>query len=179
MIDGIINLIGKNARFLAIGLICLIVANAGFQFYTHKTTALTAWKGGGFGMYTEPHADGRTVWLEMRGNDGTVEMRVHPENEELRIWIDGVSLRGGAALQIISKQAEGLRYYPDKEKADALIKSVARIGWLDSITGGVAPKVGKTFKPEDIRVLVYDTVQNMQEKTLTRSKVFDTSDGGL
>ena len=178
MIDGIINIIDKNARLLAIVLITLIIANAGFQFYTHKTTALTAWKGGGFGMYTEPHADGRTVWLEMRGGNGTVEMRVYPENEELRAWVDGVSLRGGAALQIISSQAEGLRYFPDKQKADALIRSVARIGWLENITGGVAPKAGKTFKPEDISVQVYDTVQDMQAKTLTRSKVFDTLDGG-
>ncbi len=179
MVDGIIKLIGKNARLLVIALVGLIIANAGFQFYTHKTTALTAWKGGGFGMYTEPHADGRTVWLEMRGGNGTVEMRVYPENEELRIWIDGVSLRGGAALQIISSQAEKLRHFPDQQKADALIQNVARIGWLDSITGGVTPKAGKTFKPEDIRVMIYDTVQNMQAKILSRSMVFDTSGRGL
>ena len=61
--------IGKNAKVLATLLVVLVVVNVGLQFYTHKTTALTPWKGGGFGMYTEPHADNRTVWLEMRSGD--------------------------------------------------------------------------------------------------------------
>lgn len=178
MIDRFINLIGKNVKLLAIALVVLIVANVCFQFYTHKTTALTPWKGGGFGMYTEPHADGRTVWLEMQGTGGVAQMRVYPENEGIRAWIDGVSLRGGAALSTISRQAAGLRHFPDDRQANALIQSAARIGWLDQLTGGVKPKEGATFKPEDIRVIVYENMQDMQASKLKRRLIFAMPSGG-
>ncbi len=179
MFDRFINLIGRHAKLLATALVVLIVVNVCFQFYTHKTTALTPWKGGGFGMYTEPHADGRTVWLEMQGLNGVVQMRVYPENEIIRTWIDGVSLGGGKALNVISNQAAGLRHSPDHKKANALAHSAARIGWLDQLTGGVKPKEGATFKPEDIRVIVYENMQDMEAAKLTRRLVFSTSGGGI
>jgi hypothetical protein len=178
LIDRFINLIGINAKLLATALVVLIIANVCFQFYTHKTTTLTPWKGGGFGMYTEPHADGRTVWLEMQGASGVVQMRVYPENEIIRAWIDGVSLGGGKALSAISNQAAGLRHFPDDKKANALVQSAAHIGWLDQITGGIKPKEGATFKPEDIRVIVYENMQEMRAAKLKRRLVFSTSDGG-
>lgn len=179
MIDGIINSIGRHAKLLAMLLVGLIVVNVFFQFYTHKTTALTAWKGGGFGMYTVPHPDGRTIWLEMQGKDGVAEIRVYPENENLREWINGVSLRGGAVLQAITTQAALMRYFPDEQKAAALIDRVARIRWLDSFTGGISPKDGETFKPEDIHIRVYDNVQDMQAGTIKRVIVLDTSAGAV
>jgi hypothetical protein len=178
LIDGFINLIGKHAKLLAVVLVVLVVANVCFQFYTHKTTALTPWKGGGFGMYTEPHADGRTVWLEMQGASSVVQMRVYPENEIIRAWIDGVSLGGGKALSTISNQAAGLRHFPNEKKANELVQSAARIGWLDQITGGVKPKDGATFKPEDIRVIVYENLQDMNAAKLKRRLVFEMPDGG-
>ena len=160
-------------------LIVLIVGNVFFQFYIHKTTALTAWKGGGFGMYTMPHVDGRTVWLELQGDSGTVEIRIYPENRQLREWINGVSLRGGAALQTISTQAESLRYFPDIQRANALIGSVARIRWLNSFTNGITPIDGQTFRSEDIRLRVYDNVQDMRAGILKRVIVLDTSAGHI
>ena len=177
MVDRFINLIGRNAKSLATVLICLIITNVFFQFFTHKTTALTAWKGGGFGMYTAPHPDGRAVWLELQGQDGFVEIRVYPENEDLRNWINGVSLQGGAALRTITTQASLLRYFPDEKNAISLIDSVARIRWLSSLTKGISPKEGQTFKPEDIHVRVYDKVQDMQSGTIKRVIVLDTSAG--
>ena len=177
MVDRFVNLIGRNAKLLATMLICLIIANVIFQFFTHKTTALTAWKGGGFGMYTAPHPDGRTVWLELQGLGGSVEIRVYPENEELRSWINGVSLQGGAALRTITTQAKSLRHYPDEKKATALIDSVARIKWLDSFTKGVTPKESQTFKPEDIHIRVYEKVQDMQSGVIKRVIILDTSAG--
>ena len=60
---------GRNARMLIVGLAVVVAANVLFQAYTHKTTPLLAWKGGGFGMYTEPHAEDRSVWLRFNGTD--------------------------------------------------------------------------------------------------------------
>lgn len=177
MIDGFINLIGRNAKLLATLLAVLIVANVCIQFYTHRTTALTAWKGGGFGMYIAPHADGRTVWLELQGANGVAQLRLYPENEGIRRWIDGVSLRGGVTLQKITNQAAGLRHYPRMKDANALIASAARIGWLDDLTGGITPKEGKVFKPADIRILVYENYQDMRVGTLNRRIIFTSSIG--
>lgn len=179
MIDGIISLIGRNAKPLTAFLVGLIIANVCFQFYTHKTTALTPWKGGGFGMYTETHVDNRTVWLEFEGANGTTQLRIYPENEGIRTWVEGVSLKGGTVLQSITNQAAGLRYYPGSKDADALIASASRIGWLQELTSDVTPKDGKTFKSDDIRVLIYENIQDMQAGVLKRRIVFATSAGGV
>jgi hypothetical protein len=178
VIDGILNLIGKQAKILSMALVVLVVANVVFQFYTHKTTALTPWKGGGFGMYTETHVDNRTVWLTLEGSNGIAEIRVYPENDGIRTWIEGVSLKGGKTLQSISNQAAALRYFPNKTAVTELVHSASAIGWLDMFTGGVIPKEGQTFKPSDIRVMVYETMQDMASQTFKRRIVYASEVGG-
>ena len=130
-------------------------------------------------MYTETHVDNRTVWLEMQGVDGIVHLRVYPEHDGIRTWVEGVSLKGGVVLQGITNQAAGLRFFPNDADANRLVNSVAGIGWLDSLTGGVTPKEGQTFKPSDIRVLVYETLQDMRAGTLKRRIVYATEAGGV
>ncbi len=170
--------IGKNAKLLAVLLVILVTANVGFQFYTHKTTALTPWKGGGFGMYTEPHADSRTVWLEMRSGGELAQMRLYPENQVIANWQGGISLKGGQFLQGITDKAAKLRFYPTKKDADEIITLASRTAWLDDLTGGVQPKIGNAFLPNDMRIVIYENAQDMYAKNVTRRIVFETQMGG-
>jgi len=178
LITALINFIGRQAKVLAALLTLVVIANVGWQFYSHKTTTLTPWKGGGFGMYTAPHPDTRSVWLEMDGVTDRAQMRIYPRNRDLHDWIDGVSLRGGAVLRDISLKGASMRYFPRDDTAKALISQAARIGWLDSFTGGVAPKSGKTFAPQDMRIVVYETVYDAHAKTVTRKAIYRSDLGG-
>ncbi len=170
--------IGKNAKLLATLLVIVVTANVGFQFYTHKNTALSPWKGGGFGMYTDPHADSRTVWLEMRSGGELAQIRLYPENAIIVNWQDGISLKGGQFLQNITDKAAKLRYYPTTKDADELITLASRIAWLDDLTGGVQPKVGNAFLPYDTRIVIFENAQDMYAKKVTRRIVFETQMGG-
>lgn len=169
--------IGKNAKVLATLLVVLVVVNVSLQFYTHKTTALTPWKGGGFGMYTEPHADSRTVWLEMRSGDQLAQMRLYPENKIIADWQDGISLKGGQFLEGITNKAAELRFYPRTKEAEEIINLASRTAWLDDLTGGVQPEVGNAFLPSNMRIVVYENIQDMTAKTLSRRVVFETKMG--
>ena len=170
--------IGRNAKVFAVLLVALITANVCFQFYSHKTTALTPWKGGGFGMYTEPHADTRTVWLEMRSGEDLAQMRLYPENKGIAVWQDGISLKGGQFLKSITNKAAELRFYPRAQDANEIINLASRTAWLDDLTGGLQPQIGNAFLPSDMRIVVYENVQDMTAKTVKRRIVFETQMGG-
>jgi len=171
------QVIGKKAKLLAIVLIVLVAANVAWQFYTHKTTALSPWKGGGFGMYTEPHSDSRTVWLEMRSGDDLAQVRLYPKKAGIVAWQKGISLKGGQFLQNLTDKAAKLRFYPRVRDADEIITLASRIAWLDDLTGGVQPKIGNAFLPSNMRIIVYENVQDMDAQTVTRRIVFETQMG--
>lgn len=168
---------GRNARMLIVGLAVVVAANVLFQAYTHKTTPLLAWKGGGFGMYTEPHAEDRGVWLRFNGTDGTASVRIWPETAEFIAWRDKGGLRGTAFLNGISYQAERFRYYPRDGQADALIGMAARLRWPENIVGDVKPVEGKVFKKDNISIVVYENRYNVKAQEVVRTSVFDRTGG--
>ena len=56
-------------RVLVAGAFCVAL----LQITLSLSGGLTRWKGGGFGMYTEPHPSKRRVWLTLTTDDG-----IHP-----------------------------------------------------------------------------------------------------
>lgn len=154
-----------------------VAANVLLQAYIHKTTPLLAWKGGGFGMYTEPHAEDRSVWLRFNGADGTADVRIWPETAAFIAWRDKGGLRGTAFLNGISYQAERFRYFPRAGQADALIGMAARLRWPENMVGDVKPAEGKVFKRADISIVVYENRYDVQAQEVTRTSVFDRTGG--
>lgn len=168
---------GQNAHLVIAALAMVVAANVLFQAYTHKTTPLLAWKGGGFGMYTEPHAEDRSVWLTFKGADGTASVRVWPETPNYIAWRDKGGLRGTAFLNTITYQAERLRYYPRAGQADALIVLAARLRWPESMIGGVKPVEGKGFKANNISITVFENRYDVKAQHVVRTSVFDRTGG--
>ncbi len=169
---------GQKAALLIAGLAVVVSANVLFQAYTHKTTPLLAWKGGGFGMYTEPHVEDRSVWIILKGAEGAANVRVWPETPEFSAWRDLASLRGTNFLNQITTSAENVRYYPRDNQADALINLAARVGWHDSVIGDVVPAEGKVFKRKDISVVVYENRYDVSGQRVIRSAIFELNGGG-
>ena len=168
---------GRNASLLVTTLVIIVAGNVLFQAYTHKTTPLLAWKGGGFGMYTEPHAEDRSVWLTFTGADGVASVRIWPETADYIAWRDKGGLRGTAFLNGISYQAERFRYYPRAGQADALIGMAARLRWPENMVGDVTPAEGKVFKRNDITIVVYENRYNVKAQEVIRTSVFERTGG--
>ena len=69
----------KHIEYLII-IIPIIVA--GIQIYLNKADTLSAWRGGGFGMYTEPHpVKSRVAFLINNTNPENNWIRVYPLDE--------------------------------------------------------------------------------------------------
>ena len=172
MIGRLVDLIGARAGALVIALALLAAGNVALQMFTHKSTALTAWKGGGFGMYTEPHPDSRSVWLTFSTGVETSSLRLWPEAENMTDWRGEVSLKGRKSLGKVTAMAERLRFYPSKEAAHELLALVLRIRWKQELTGGLSPKEGKTFSSEDISLEIFENAYDIKSQRLNRLRVF-------
>lgn len=119
---------------LGAGLIGLVIANAAVQAWASRSDTLLAWKGGGFGMYTEPHDRHRSVWLQ----------RAVPEDGAMRLWPPSDVLKGflivsdgetRARAQAVVDDAGALRFYPRSAPADRLLRRAAGVDWPDPLFG--------------------------------------------
>ncbi|GMG85267.1 hypothetical protein LNKW23_44850 [Paralimibaculum aggregatum] len=114
---------GVSALMLAAALI------GGAQYYQSHFDLLTPWKGGGYGMYTEPHPNYRSVWALGAGGEGAAAVRLFP-----RPAGDLAALAGGVIPRdrqiAILRQAAYLRFFPRAAEAarlQALIGAPTRI----------------------------------------------------
>lgn len=102
----------KKPRFLEILLISLPVLIAAVQIYLSSTSNLTSWRGGGFGMYTEPHPlVSRFIWMEGVGRDSLVAVRLYPLDERLQarfVRRSGIKI----ALEHLKSVARESREFP-------------------------------------------------------------------
>lgn len=177
MLAKLINLIGRQANLAVSLLAVLVAANVLVQLYTHKTTALTAWKGGGFGMYTEPHAEDRSVWIQLVGADSTANIRLWPASKEFLNWRELAGVAGRAFLDDFQQKAERMRFYPRNSGADALVNRASRVRWPENLVGETVPKQGRVFAKSDIRVIVYENSYELAKQTVTRRVVFERKAG--
>ena len=148
---------GARAFGLITALALVVAGNVLLQLFMHKTTPLTAWKGGGFGMYTEPHAEARGVWLFLKGTNGTAQVQLWPESADLKRWREGVSPKAASFLGGLVRDAERMRYYPTQANAQRLAKQASRVRWPETVIGPVTPANGKSFKGAEVVIEVTET----------------------
>ncbi|WP_069299565.1 hypothetical protein [Neptunicoccus sediminis] len=178
MLDGLVDWIGKRAFGLVTILAFVVGGNVLWQIYLHKTTPLLAWKGGGFGMYTEPHAEDRGVWVRLRGAEGGEALvQLWPETAAFSTWRDMAGVRGGAYLAGLTRSAERLRFYPRDSVSDPLIARLARVRWPETLIQEVIPSDGTVFNPATISLEVYENRFNQTEATVSRNLVYKRSGG--
>jgi len=85
---------GGSLRAAAYALPAVAVLVALLQLFLVSTSDLSRWKGGGFGMYADPHPNSaRQAWLEAESPDGTVALRLYPRDDRLAWRAIGSSAR--------------------------------------------------------------------------------------
>lgn len=72
--------------FAIVALVALV------QVVLSTSTTLSRWKGGGFGMYSEPHPYGsRCLWVELRDPSGATYLRLSPLDRRLDGALSGLT----------------------------------------------------------------------------------------
>ena len=173
MFEAFLKLIKSRIWLIAYIFMGLITLNVGIQMYTHQTTALTPWKGGGFGMYTEPHSDSRYVWIRINGVDQNgkesfADVRLHPKAGFMIQWQNAVSRGGSRSLQNLSNKANSLRFFPNAANMEGLANFASRIRWPEEAIGDLQPKSGEAFDASDITVLVSEKYMDIQNREVNR-----------
>jgi len=110
----------KNAEFI---LIVIVLAVIGVQIYHSQVNNLSQWKGGGFGMYADPHPlTHRTVWLEGIQNGRDRKIRIFPEGPALDS--EALSFEIKQASQIAFQDVWKSIYYPEMYNWDRLNRKI-------------------------------------------------------
>jgi hypothetical protein len=75
-----------SAIFATVTVVALV------QVVLSTSTTFSRWKGGGFGMYSEPHPLGsRCLWVELRDPNGSTSLRLSPIDSGLDSALSGLS----------------------------------------------------------------------------------------
>jgi hypothetical protein len=149
-------------------LVALVLTVAVHQFFASASGVLSAWKGGGFGMYTTPHGvDSRATFLVIDGN----ALRLSPEDPAYTAWV----AEGDAAVQAymnrLQTAADRIRSYPKAEAADALMALAARVIWDGDLLGSWAD-IGPT-PVSDMAIVVVEIARRPSANLIETRVVFE------
>jgi hypothetical protein len=73
-----------KSKYWLIVFISLPLIIAGLQLYLHVTSDLVSWRGGGFGMYSDPHTNSsRYLWIIGTKDNKPLGIRLSPLDERL------------------------------------------------------------------------------------------------
>ena len=102
----------RYLKLLEYSVIVIPILVALSQFVLYKTSDLTLWKGGGFGMYSTPHpVTSRHAWLIGETDGEPTFYRMHHLDERLNLdQLKDESLK--SCLQDFVAEAKYMRYFP-------------------------------------------------------------------
>ncbi len=79
-----------KSKYLIIAFVSIPLLIAGIQLYFHVTSDLVSWRGGGFGMYSDPHTNSsRFLWITGINGDKLQGVRLSPLDDRLYIKSTG------------------------------------------------------------------------------------------
>ena len=106
----------RYLKLLEYSVIVIPILVALSQFVLYKTSDLTLWKGGGFGMYSTPHpVTSRHAWLIGETDGEPTFYRMHHLDERLNLnQLKDESLQ--TCLQDFVADAKYMRYFPSFAK---------------------------------------------------------------
>lgn len=125
------------------------IAVACVQMYLTSTTDLTRWRGGGFGMYSDPHPNqGRNVWLTGSREGQDVAVRLFPRDPR---W-DSSSAPPQQAIASLERAAMEFRDFPSLPRLEPMGARIAE--FLDE--HGHLPLVASLVPDRDLRIEVIE-----------------------
>lgn len=134
-------------------LMAVVTAIAVAQFASSLLTEQSRWKGGGFGMYTEPHPIKRKIWLVLETDAGTRPVPVWPAPRWVQRQISGP--QGEHVARLLDEAYLFATSASETRKAD-LLDAARAIDW--AMSGEDRPSADGTIPltVTGVRVDVFD-----------------------
>ncbi|MEM9399782.1 MAG: hypothetical protein AAF984_06200 [Verrucomicrobiota bacterium] len=103
----------KFRPYMIAPLLCLLVATS--QFILCKTSPLSPWKGGGYGMYTQPPPiSARTVWLKLSQHGKATFYRIQPLDSRIEKALAQLSDTERHILEEFSRYGRRMSIFPNQ-----------------------------------------------------------------
>ena len=145
----------RSLRILEYSVILIPILVAVSQFFLYKNTNLTLWKGGGFGMYSDPHpAVSRHIWLTGESAGTKTYYRLLPLDERLDIRrIPSWKLRD--SLYDLADHAWDMRNFPELVSRKDLSEAYAcmLLAWTNAPTEtAILPRASAKLILTELRI---------------------------
>ena len=160
-------------RLLVYALMIVVGAvTLGQVVYSNQTT-LTSWKGGGFGMYTDPHPNNRIVWLVVESADAARQIRLIPFSDRLfdeRTRLD-------PAIEPVFREAEllanDMRTYPRDQLAGKLSHYLDALPWRVDDAGELSLIDGEPVAVKRYRIEVFEVRNHIGSGSVRARNIFN------
>lgn len=170
------NLRSRNLTdLLGTLLIVAVVGIASLQLYLHKTTVLTPWKGGGFGMYTTSHANFRTVWVKIKYEHADYYLRLWPQDERFPRFAGTAKKQSKESLEALIQHAFTFRFFPREAPAEKLLDHIDDSAELMSVLLSAVADVTPPKSPIEQSILVFQTEYQFEKKVIRNRELFEYS----
>jgi len=93
-----------------------------FQFTYWQGKPFSKWKCGGFGMYTEPHPNARSIWITAESPSKKARMRLSPTHDDLDAITSKFTLEQNRNYEIFKKHIQKFSTVPTNSKEQKIIK---------------------------------------------------------
>ena len=143
------------------------------QFVNSNTSALSSWKGGGFGMYTDPHPNNRTVWLVLESADATHGFRLMPPADGIAAQRERLGGEARHALDSAILLANDMLTYPRDELTSEIAARLPQLSWRLTPDGEVSLVEGAPLAVEGYRLQVFELRTSIQSASIGVENVYD------
>lgn len=172
------RLLAHNPKFSSAALFLAVAGVAAHQMWMSAQGPLTAWKGGGFGMYTAPHINDRQVWLLLPGGSA---IRLHPATPTTLDRIASLDPGSARFLRGLLEDAEHLRSFPTDAGAISVLRRASRVAWPDSLDPArglawpAANQTGTVHALPDLQLRVTELARRPSVGRFEQSEIFALS----
>ena len=141
------------------------ISVACIQTYLTSATDLTRWRGGGFGMYSDPHPNqGRNVWLMGTREGRLAAVRLFPADER---WDAAEEKALREAVADLKREAMEFRDFPSLPRLDAIQSVVGDL--LEE--HGDRPRVAALVPDRDLRIEVIEIAISADWDSLQATRI--------
>ena len=172
------HLLSRNPKLSSAALFLAVAIVAAHQMWVSAQGSLTAWKGGGFGMYTAPHINDRQVWLLLPTGHA---IRLHPPTTTTLDWIASLDPGSARFLRRLLDDAEHMRSFPTEAAAASLLRRASRVAWPDSLDPALglawpaANQTGAVHPLPDLRLSVTELARRPSVGRFEQTEIFALS----
>ena len=163
----------ERARHRAYLVMAVVAIATSAQFVNSNTSPLSSWKGGGFGMYTDPHPSNRTVWLVLESAEGAHGFRLMPPAEGIAAQRERLDAEARQALDSAILLANDMLTYPRDELTREIAARLPRLSWRLTADGMVSLAEGAPLAVDAYRLQVFELRTSIQSASIGVENVYE------